>query len=53
MGGTLDIIRLAVELLDSEENYDKMAKATNPFGDGQASKRIVQAIVAFFGCSLG
>ena len=47
------IIKLVVELLDSVENYGKMAKATNPFGDGHASKRIVQAIVEFFGCSLG
>ena len=39
------IIELAEELLDSVEVYDKMAKATNPFGDGRASERIVDSIL--------
>lgn len=47
------IVRLAQELLDSPEIYNEMAKATNPFGDGQASERIVQAILDFFGLSGG
>ncbi len=47
------IIRLAKELLDSPELYNEMAKATNPFGDGQASERIVQAILDFFELSGG
>jgi UDP-N-acetylglucosamine 2-epimerase (non-hydrolysing) len=38
------IIALAKELLDYSDAYNKMAKATNPFGDGEASERIVQAI---------
>lgn len=42
------IVRLAQELLDSPENYNEMAKATNPFGDGQASERIVRAVLTFF-----
>lgn len=42
------IVRLTQELLDSPENYNEMAKATNPFGDGQASERIVRAILTFF-----
>ena len=29
-------------LLDNLEAYDKMSKAVNPYGDGHASKRIVQ-----------
>ena len=39
------IIALAVELLESPEAYNKMAKATNPFGDGRASKRILEAVL--------
>ena len=39
------IIALAEELLDSLAAYNKMAKAANPFGDGQASERIVQALL--------
>ena len=33
------------KLLDSKELYDKMSKASNPYGDGMASKRIVDAII--------
>ncbi len=39
------IIALAEELLHSSDAYNKMAKAANPFGDGQASERIVRAIL--------
>lgn len=39
------IFQMADELLSSKEAHDKMAKASNPYGDGQASKRIVQAIL--------
>ncbi|MGE8205013.1 non-hydrolyzing UDP-N-acetylglucosamine 2-epimerase [Heyndrickxia sp. NPDC080065] len=42
------IYRLATELLTNEAEYEKMAKATNPYGDGQASRRIVQAIQYYF-----
>lgn len=42
------IYQLATELLTSNEAYEKMAKATNPYGDGQASRRIVQAIQYYF-----
>lgn len=37
-----------IELLDSRESYDKMAKAKNPYGDGQAAQRIVAAIAHHF-----
>lgn len=37
---------LANELLLSEEAYRKMATAVNPFGDGRASQRIVEAILS-------
>lgn len=31
-------------LLDSDEEYNKMAEAINPYGDGLASKRIVEVL---------
>ncbi len=43
------IYQLASELLDDEEKYEVMAKASNPYGDGYASKRIVEAILHYFG----
>ncbi len=43
------VYQLAKELLTSQSAYDAMAKAKNPFGDGFASKRIVQAILYQFG----
>jgi UDP-N-acetylglucosamine 2-epimerase (non-hydrolysing) len=33
------------KLLDNQEEYDKMSKASNPYGDGEASRRIVDAII--------
>ena len=38
------IEKLATELLTSKEEYDKMAHAANPYGDGCASERIVAAL---------
>lgn len=35
-------------LLDNEDEYNKMSKASNPYGDGNASKRIVDNIISFF-----
>ncbi len=32
------------ELLDSESEYQKMAQQTNPYGDGQACKRIIDVL---------
>lgn len=43
------IVRLAGELLDDPAAYARMAKAVNPYGDGHASERIVQAILWHFG----
>ncbi len=42
------IIELAKELLDSDEKYNEMAQAVNPYGDGEASRRIVEAILYYF-----
>ncbi|ELK20705.1 UDP-N-acetylglucosamine 2-epimerase [Anoxybacillus flavithermus TNO-09.006] len=45
------IYALASELLTDERAYEQMAKASNPYGDGWASKRIVEAIRYYFGQS--
>ena len=37
-----------IKLLTDEEEYSKMAKAKNPYGDGHASERIVDAIIERF-----
>jgi len=42
---------LTEELLDNKTEYDKMAKAVNPYGDGFASERIVKALLFEFGLS--
>lgn len=42
------IFNLANELLSDKEAHDKMAKAHNPYGDGEASRRIADAIVSYF-----
>ena len=44
-----NILSLANELLEDSEAYAAMAKAVNPYGDGNACERIVQAIVWRFG----
>lgn len=44
-----EIYAEAKELLDNKESYDKMVAAKNPFGDGYAADRIVEAIRYYFG----
>ncbi|MGW6381021.1 non-hydrolyzing UDP-N-acetylglucosamine 2-epimerase [Peribacillus butanolivorans] len=39
------IYQLATDLLTNEETYKKMATASNPYGDGFASKRIVEILL--------
>ena len=39
------IYKLTKELLENKEEYEKMSKASNPYGDGKASKRIADAII--------
>ena len=41
------IVRTANRLLDHPDAYAKMAKAVNPFGDGQAAGHIVKALLNF------
>lgn len=43
------IIRLANELLEQPEIYEQMAHAVNPYGDGNACRRIADAIEWHFG----
>ncbi|MFC5647762.1 non-hydrolyzing UDP-N-acetylglucosamine 2-epimerase [Paenibacillus solisilvae] len=55
--GTLELVGTDEEavysraraLLTDNQLYEKMSKAANPYGDGQASVRIVQAILHHFG----
>lgn len=44
-----DIFRMASELLSDPAAYNQMAHAVNPYGDGQACRRIVDAIQWHFG----
>ncbi|MCM3718533.1 non-hydrolyzing UDP-N-acetylglucosamine 2-epimerase [Fictibacillus phosphorivorans] len=45
------IYNLAKELLTDDAAYQAMSKASNPYGDGEASRRIVEAILHYFGKS--
>ena len=38
----------AIKLLTNKEEYDKMSKASNPYGDGHTSERIADAIITKF-----
>ena len=42
------IFEIANELINNQETYNRMAHATNPYGDGNACKRIVNHIVEYF-----
>ncbi len=44
-----DILALAEELLTDKAAYDAMARAVNPYGDGNACGRIAQGILWHFG----
>lgn len=39
------IYKLTKELLEDKNEYEKMSHASNPYGDGKASKRIADAII--------
>lgn len=43
------IVKEASSLLNNKETYERMSRAVNPYGDGQASVRIVRAILFKFG----
>lgn len=42
------IYTLLTELIQNKEEYDKMAKAANPYGDGTTSKQIADIIEDYF-----
>lgn len=44
-----NIIENANLLIRNKDEYDKMSKAVNPYGDGKASERIADAILYSFG----
>lgn len=46
---TETILKEMTQLLESETAYQQMATASNPYGDGTASKRILDAIAYEFG----
>ncbi len=43
-----NIYKMTKELLIDSDEYSKMARAVNPYGDGHASERIVKAIIEKF-----
>ena len=51
MGGVEEknIIEKANMLLEDKAAYEKIAQTANPYGDGKASERIVDAILYAFG----
>jgi len=44
-----DVFRETEKLILDKDEYKKMTKAVNPYGDGKASERITQAILHYFG----
>ena len=46
------IFSMIDELLSNESEYNRMSKASNPYGDGKASKRIADAIIQKFSFKL-
>lgn len=43
------VYQMTKELLTNKEEYEKMSRAVNPYGDGEACRRIVDAILYHFG----
>lgn len=49
VGTDSDVIyRETIRLLTDKEEYERMSKASNPYGDGHASERIADAIIEKF-----
>ena len=54
VGTQVDNVRNAMlELLENKKVYDQMANAKNPYGDGHASERIMDAIAYYFAQNKG
>jgi UDP-N-acetylglucosamine 2-epimerase (non-hydrolysing) len=55
--GTVKLVGVSEEVIFEEANrllvdrevYDRMSRAVNPYGDGHAAERILQAILYYFG----
>lgn len=41
------IVRETARLLEDADEYERMSRAVNPYGDGHASERIVERLLAF------
>ncbi|ANZ99504.1 UDP-N-acetylglucosamine 2-epimerase (non-hydrolyzing) [Carnobacterium divergens] len=48
---TKDVLAAMTQLLDDPKAHQQMAEASNPYGDGKASERILEAIAYEFGVS--
>lgn len=44
----MKIYKETSNLLNNPEEYEKMSKAVNPYGDGKAAKRILQILLNYF-----
>ena len=50
IGTDRDVVyKEAVKLLTNKEEYNRMSESVNPYGDGQASRRIIEAILYHYG----
>jgi len=43
------IVSEVLKLLNNKREYQRMAQAINPYGDGKAAKRVVEALLYYFG----
>lgn len=49
VGTDVDVVsKEMITLLENKQAYEKMANANNPYGDGCASDRIIEAIASYF-----
>lgn len=46
-------VEIANNLIRNKEEYDRMSKSVNPYGDGRASQRIVSAILKYYDINKG
>ncbi|MBT3276351.1 MAG: UDP-N-acetylglucosamine 2-epimerase (non-hydrolyzing) [Spirochaetales bacterium] len=46
---TIEIEKNVIELISNPEKYQEMSQAGNPYGDGRASERILNALERWFG----
>jgi UDP-N-acetylglucosamine 2-epimerase (non-hydrolysing) len=47
--GEQDIVDAVTTLITDGDAYDRMARALNPYGDGRAAQRTVQALARHYG----